>query len=119
MLSLNISFTMYNHTKMVKNRVSSSLYALNQIKNVLPSKTLKTIYFSMILPHLNYSNIRWGLSKSKDIGQIRKQQKKALRIIVGANYNAHTEICFGQSKILKFDDLVNLNIINFTCKFFH
>ncbi len=107
------------HTKMVKNKVSSSLYALNQIKNVLPSKTLKTIYSSMILPHLNYSNITWGLSKSKDIDQIRKQQKRAIRIIVGANYNAHTEILFGQSKILKFDDLVNINIINFTSKFFH
>ena len=107
------------HTKMVKNKVSSSLYALNQIKNVLPSKTLKTIYSSMILPHLNYSNITWGLSKSKDIDQIRKHQKRAIRIIVGANYNAHTEILFGQSKILKFDDLVNLNILNFISKFFH
>ena len=107
------------HTKMVKNKVSSSLYALNQIKNILPSKTLKTIYSSMILPHIDYSNITWGFSKSKDIEQIRKQQKRAIRTIVGANYNAHTEIHFGQSKILKFDDLVYLNIAKFTSKFFH
>ena len=51
--------------------------------------------------------------------KIRKHQKRAIRIIVGANYNAHTEILFGQSKILKFDDLVNLNILNFISKFFH
>ena len=73
----------------------------------------------MILPHIDYSNITWGFSKSKDIEQIRKQQKEAIRIIVGANYNAHTEIHFGQSKILKFDDLVYLNIAKFTSKFFH
>ncbi len=30
----------------------------------------------MILPHIDYSNITWGYYKSKDIEQIRKQQKK-------------------------------------------
>ena len=56
-----------------------------------------------MLPHIDYSNITCGYSKSKNIDQIRKQQKKVKRNIniVGANYNAHTEIPFGQSKILK------------------
>ena len=58
-----------------------------------------------MLPHIDYSNITCGHSKSKNIDQIRKQQKKVKRNIniVGANYNAqsHTEIPFGQSKILK------------------
>ena len=73
----------------------------------------------MFKPHIDYSNIIWGISKSKGINNIQKNQKKAIRNIVGAKYNSHTDPIFGKLETLKFEDLVNLNICKFSAKFIH
>ena len=40
------------HTKYVEKKLASGLYALNSLKNMLPSRILTTIYYSMIHPFL-------------------------------------------------------------------
>jgi hypothetical protein len=37
--------------------------------------------------------------------------KKALRMVCGANYNAHTDPLFEKIDSQKFDDLVNFNLV--------
>ena len=38
-------------------------------------------------------------------------QKKALRVVVGAPYNAHTEPIFARLKLLQFNDLYKLSLL--------
>ena len=65
------------------------------------------------MPYLNnYGILCW---KSK-INSVVKFQKKAVRIIMGAKYNAHTEPIFKYLSLLKVNDLCNLHELKFCYK---
>ena len=63
---------------------------MNKLKHLLPRYILLTLYKSLVMPHLLYGIHLWG-SKYK---KLEKLQKRAIRIIKGASYNAHTEPIF-------------------------
>ena len=73
------------HINNVKNKLSSAIYALNQVKNYISSNTMKTIYNSLFQPHLEYSIITWGISRHKDIESLRLKQKKLLELYPNQN----------------------------------
>ena len=70
------------------------------------------LYNSMVLSRLNYSVIAWGYQP----GGIIKLQKKALRIISGSKYNAHTEPICKHLHVLKFEHILELRILKFFYK---
>ena len=59
----------------------------------------------MILPHINYCLLCWGYESSA----IFLLQKKAIRIISGANIKSHTEPIFKLYNPLKIEIFTNLN----------
>ena len=71
-----------------------------QVKK-LPTHILKKNYSSLSLSYLNYNILAWGTACKKLI----PLQKKAIRLIVSAKYNAHTEPLFKKLSILKVEDL--------------
>ena len=80
---------------------------MNKLKNTIPSTILKLIYDSFILPHINYCLTLWGYNLTR----ITKLQKKSIRIICKAKYNAHTDPLFKKMNILKAIDLFHLNCL--------
>jgi hypothetical protein len=48
-----------------------------RLKHLLPSPILRTIYNSLILPHLIYSITAWGNVHSKEINRLQVLQKKS------------------------------------------
>ena len=58
--------------------------------------------------HLDYGIPIW---KNNQLSKIEQIQKKAIRNISGAKYNAHTMKLFGTNKILKVSDLFKINCI--------
>lgn len=77
---------------------------INQVKHILPLDSLRTLYFAMIQPHICYLIMAWANCNCAERGKILKLQKKAIRSINLANYNAHTDPLFKKSKILKIKD---------------
>ena len=67
------------------------------------------IYHSLIASHLVYGLSIWGNSGCKKLNKLEKLQKKAIRNIVAAKYNEHTERIFKNLKILKFTDQATFN----------
>ena len=86
---------------------------MRRIKRYVPSDTLRTIYNALIQPHLYYCILTWGFSNSR----IQKLQKKAIRIICGAKYNAHTDPLFKNLSILKVQDIFTLQCAKFFFRF--
>ena len=80
-LGLNIDeqLTWKSHINKLKAKLSSSIYIINRIKNHLPHKALKDIYYTLIHSHLIYGNTAWGASSQ--IEHLFKIQKKAIRLI--------------------------------------
>lgn len=108
--------TWEHHINIVENKLASSIFALNQVKNFLPQKALQMIYNSLFKPHLEYGITVWGNANSASLEKIEKLQKKAVRCISKAKYNSHTDPLFGRLGILKFNDLTTFKVGEFMHK---
>ena len=58
-------------------KISSVIGVLDKLKYIFPAYLLRTIYNSLILPHLNYSLHVWGTQ----CPNIELLQKKAVRVV--------------------------------------
>ena len=105
------------HIKSVQARISSSLYAINKIKNFAPRRILTTLCYSMVYPFLMYGISLWGATFKTHLKKLFRTQKKIVRAIVGATYNAHTNNIFYDLKILKLDDIYKINVSKFILAF--
>ncbi len=86
---------------------------LKQVKTLPPLKIKLALYNSLILSHINYGILTWGLASDR----ILKLQKKAVRIISLSKYNAHTYPLFKELKLLKVMDIYKLNEFKFYHKY--
>ena len=84
---------------------------MKRLKKFMPLNVMKLIYNSLVVPHITYGLILWG----HKIKRINKLQKWAVRTIVNAKYNEHTEPIMKKLKILKIKDIFTLTAI----KIFH
>ena len=57
----------------------------------------------------------WG--QSKQLTRVEKLQKKAVRLISNASYNAHTEPIFGNQKLLKIGEIYTVGVNEFASKY--
>ena len=108
-ISFNENMSWKTHLNKLSNKLAKISGVLNRMKNILPTNIMRTLYHSMVHSHMNYGILAWGFECSR----IVKIQKKLIRIITCAKYNAHTEPLFKAMDILKVDDLFNLNALKF------
>ena len=114
-LSLNENMSWKTHCDKIGNKIAKYLGVFNRLKRQIPSHILKTLYFSLIYPLLNYCINTWGY----ECHRIDKLHKKIIRIISCSKYNAHTEPIFKSLSILKLEDVLSLNVLKFYFKYYH
>jgi len=102
-----------SHIAKIAFKISKVSAVMNKLKHYLPNFILLTIYNSLIMPHLNYGILLWGSQHKK----LERLQKRAVRIIVNASYNSHTEPIFKALNILKVGDLCALHDLKFCYKY--
>lgn len=100
------------HLNLVFKKISKTLGIMTKLKNFMPTAILKTIYNTLIFPHMNYGILAWGSQCNK----LKKMQKRAVRLIVNARYNAHTDPIFKYQSLLKVEDLFALQELKFIYK---
>ena len=88
---------------------------MSRLKHLLQSSTLLTIYNSLVLPHLYFSILCWGLESQR----LEKLQKRAVRNIHRAKYNAHSEPLLKKSGLLALKDIFDFQCCKFYYKFKH
>ena len=88
-----------DHIDLLCAKISKSLYIINRSKNFLPKTSLLTLYFALIHSHLSYCTSIYGCAQKTKLTKLFVKQKKAIRIVVNANFRAHTSPIF---KDLKF-----------------
>ena len=97
------------HCTHICNKLSMSNFIINRAKNFLSTKALRTLYFSLIHPHILYCLPIYSCTTNKNINKISTLQKKAIRIITKSNYTAHTAPLFATLKILPLNLLTTLS----------
>jgi hypothetical protein len=105
------------HISNLKSKLSKSLFALRQAKNILPEKSLTLLYYAMFHSHLTYAIPIWSCCSDTLINDCFKMQKKAVRIITNSHYNDHTEPLFKKLEILPLPDLISFSKIQIMQRF--
>jgi hypothetical protein len=105
--------TWEHHINHVINKISSSNFALNQIKKIVPRNIRKTVYNSLVKPHLEYSIIAWGNSNCDGLNRLKIKHKQAIRNVANASYNAHVDPLLGSLGLLNFEDTLTYYIADF------
>ena len=85
---------------------------MNKLKYVFPQSALILLYYSLILPHINYCILAWGTNTKR----VFKIQKRAVRIITRSHYLSHTDPIFLHLKRLKVIDLYTFFQLKFYFK---
>ncbi len=99
------------HVKHVCSMLSKNLYMLRNVMYVVPKWALRTLYYSYIQSNFMYGLSVWGpLVTKSNLNRVRVLQKKALRTIDHAKYNACSADICKKTDILLIDDLIDLEL---------
>jgi hypothetical protein len=116
-VNLDEKLTWEKHIGMVKSKIAKGLGILCKARKVFSVDTLKTLYYSIIYPHLNYCVEVWGSTAKTYLNSLFKVQKKVVRVIKSAGYRAHTDPIFTELQFLKFSEIHTYFIMTFMFKF--
>ena len=86
---------------------------MNRLKRYLPTKILRVLYNSLVLPHLQYAILSWGSKLSS------KLQKRAIRVVTCSKFNAHTEPLFKSLNLLKLEDRLYVSVLKLYYRLCH
>ncbi len=115
-LDENLKFD--SHIKHVCSKLSKNLFMLRNVKHIIPKWALRTLYYSYIHSNFMYGLSVWGPSVLKsNLNRVRTLQKKALRTIEHARYNACTSDLCRKTNILLVDELINLELCKISYRY--
>lgn len=100
----HLSFS--HHFSYLHSKLSRTIFILNRAKHFLPLRILKTLYFSLFHSHLSYCPSITSCASPALTNKIFLLQKKAIRIISGAAYAAHTDPLFKSNSILPYPKIL-------------
>ena len=101
---------------MIITNLSRAVLMIAKLRFLLPSKTLKQIYFTYFSSHLLYGVIVWGDTFNMYLKPIASLQNKALGFIGNGTCNDNATSFFRTYQILKFDDLITYETAKFMFK---
>ena len=85
-VTLDKSLTWSLHVREVVQKVSGTIACIRRIRNYISRKNLITLYYSLILPHLNYCNSVWGNTSKQTLTKLQKLQNRYARLVLRAEY---------------------------------
>ena len=104
-LTVDEDMTRNGHVPKIANNISRSLGIVTELKRFLPTHILRTLYNSLILPHL--------LCFAGHIMQVDyyKLRKGAVRIITCSKYHSHSESILKILNLLNITDILKLKAL--------
>ena len=98
------------HIENCKNKLSSGAYAINSLKNILPTFQLRTLYYTLIHPYLTYGIILWGGALKKYVHGLQITQNKTVRKITNSKYNESASPIYSKLGILTLENVYKLDL---------
>ena len=106
----NLNFR--NHVNNISKKVSRVIGLLYRLNKFLPVEILRTLYFTLVMPHMMYGIEVWYGAPQYVLNRVSILQKKAIRAINSLPFNHHTHEYFKSMKLLKIDDLYKVKILS-------
>jgi hypothetical protein len=81
---------------------------ISKLRYNAPIDICKRVYYAIFFSHLINGCNLWSLTpRNKNISRIERLQKKCVRIMTFAPFNAHTNPIFQELELLKVQDVIN------------
>ena len=77
------------HVSFISAKLSRAKFCIKRASNKLSKKSLTSLYYALVHPHLLYCNTILNCTSAKNVTKISKLQKKAIRIVTKSKVNAH------------------------------
>ena len=114
-LDQNLSFDY--HINQLSKKLSRSNGILSKLRHYTSKETLISVYYSLFYSHLLYGCPVWSLTTLYNRNYISILQKKCIRIINFLPINSHTNKLFFDNKLLKFEDIIKVEVMKLVCDF--
>ena len=99
------------------NKLRQTSYFFNNIKHLFPKDKLIELYYAHFHSHMTYCINSWGpMLTNTQINKVYQVQKKILRYIENKPYITNYNKIHKDNKILKFIDIVKLEVLKFSYK---
>ena len=98
---------------MEKSKLSKVTFVIYKVSRCVDHSDMRTLYCPLFLPHLIYCSEIWGNTYVTNVRCIIIIQKRVIRLTHGANRRNRTNNLFYNYRILKFNDIIELNTILF------
>ena len=109
-----------NHISHLVSKLSKSNFILKTANHILNIESMLTLYYSLVYSHINYGIALWGPSTNmSNINTLVKVQKRVVRTVKNASYNAHTHEIFKELNILKLPKIIDLELLKLIYLFIH
>ena len=105
------------HIHCVSNIISRNIGIIARARHFLDKRTTHLLYNTLILPHLNYCCLIWGVNYSRQLERIVILQKRAVRLIEYVYPPHSSEPIFKQYNILKLSDIAKSQMLIVMHKF--
>jgi hypothetical protein len=102
-----------HHVQYLCSKLSRSLFFLSRAKNFVCANSLKLLYYALIHSNLLYCIGTLSATSQSNVKKIFVLQKKAVRTISNAKFNAHTGPLFQKLAILPYPKLQKQFILTF------
>ena len=118
-ITLDNKLSFSNHIDTVLTKLNKAKGIIRNVSHILPRNTLKTIYFSLVYPHLISSIIVWGGASLNKLKPIITCQNSILRIILRVKYDINRRPLMSNNnlyltlRLLKFQDVYHFFLLKF------
>ena len=107
------------HINHIKSKISKYVSIMRRVKHLLINSALYSLYYTLVMPYLNYCCDIWGNTYKSRIQHLITIQKRAIRICQNADYRSHSRPLFYQLKTLNIHDMVNFKNMMFMYKVYN
>ena len=98
------------HTSNVVKKMAMGCWAIANLKKYVATKTLRTVYFALVYPHIHYGISCWGSASKKQLQKIYVKQKWAVKVITNSAIRDSSTPLFHSLGILKLEDVFQLKV---------
>ena len=93
------------HTAFLTNKLSHIASMFQKVKDLLPQKILKILYYAHVHSSLTYCNTIWGSTHQAHMQSLTLMHKRIIRLITNSAYLEHTRPLYKSTEILNLTDL--------------
>lgn len=106
------------HVERIASKLARACGVICRLRYMLPTKIKLMLYNSLFLSHVSYCNLVWGTTSKTNIHSLQTLQKKTIRHIVTAPFNAHTNEIFRTLNVLPIEHFYEYNLVLKIKKYF-